>query len=118
MSIDRLIRRDGPLSRRRRGIKPFAALGLLGCTCRGNHGPPVRGTIPDRNRSEGEFTAYARSVPVRDLKERRFYREALFDKIGFRPENTGLHLLSVDTDRAAYAVIKDGDRFRKTWRPG
>ena len=75
----------------------------------------VHSTVSDRHGSEGGFKLYGRGLEIRDLEERRLYSEALHEKIGFKPEEPEFHLFAVDIESAAYAVIRDGEWFRRIW---
>ena len=76
----------------------------------------VHSTVSDRQGTEGEFKVYGRAVDVTDRAERDRFAEALFEKIGWRPEEPDYHLFSVDIQSAAWAVIRDGERIQKVWR--
>ena len=76
----------------------------------------VHSTVSDRRGSEGEFKVYGRAVDVTDRAERDCFGEALFEKIGWRPEEPDYHLFSADIQSAAWAVIRDGERIQKVWR--
>jgi len=78
----------------------------------------VHSTISDRHGSEGEFKVYGRAVGILDLETRRRYSEALYEKIGFKPEEPEYHLFSIDIDSAAFAIIQDKEWHRKIWRAG
>jgi len=75
----------------------------------------VHSTVSDRHGSEGGFKLYGRGLEIRDLEERRLYSEALHEKIGFKLEEPEFHLFAVDIESAAYAVIRDGEWFRRIW---
>ena len=76
----------------------------------------VHSTVSDRRGTEGEFKLYGRVVDVTDSAERDRFAEALFEKIGWRPEEPDYHLFSVDIESAAWAVIRDEERIQKVWR--
>lgn len=78
----------------------------------------VHGTISDRHGCEGEFKVYGRAVEIMDLETRRRYSEALYEKIGFKPEEPEYHLFSIDIDSAAFAIIQDEEWHRKIWQAG
>ena len=75
----------------------------------------VHTTVSDRHGSEGEFKLYGRGLEVRDPEKRRLYGEALYEKIGIKPEEPEFHLFAVDIESAAYAVISDEEWFRRIW---
>ncbi|MCE2463522.1 MAG: pyridoxamine 5'-phosphate oxidase family protein [Dehalococcoidia bacterium] len=76
----------------------------------------VHSTVLDRDGSEGEFKVYGRAVDEQDAEMRRRYGDALYGKMGWRPEEPEYHLFSVDIESAAYAIIQDGEWIRKFWR--
>ena len=76
----------------------------------------VHSTVSDRLGTEGEFKVYGRAVDVTDLTERACFAEALFEKIGWRPEEPDYHLFSVDIESAAWAIIREGERVQRVWR--
>ncbi len=78
----------------------------------------VHSTVSDRHGSEGEFKVYGRAVEILDLETRRRYSEALYEKIGFKPEEPEYHLFSIDIDSAAFAIIQDEEWHRKIWQAG
>ena len=76
----------------------------------------VHSTVIDRDGSEGEFKVYGRAVDVQDTEMRRRYGDALYERMGWRPEEPEYHLFSVDIESAAYAIIQDGEWVRKSWK--
>jgi hypothetical protein len=78
----------------------------------------VHNVISDRMAAEGEFKLHGRASEVRDLEERGRFRDALYRKIGWKPEEPNYHLFSVDVSSAGYFTA-DGDvRVVKIWREG
>ena len=78
----------------------------------------VHSAVSDRRASEGEFKLYGRAVEIRDSKTRRRYAEALYEKIGFKPQEPEYHLFSIDIDNAAFAIIQDEEWHRMIWKAG
>ena len=76
----------------------------------------LHSAVSDRNGTEGEFKLYGHAVEIKDLPERRRYSEALYDKIGFKPEEPEYHLFSIDIESASFAAIEDGQWRREIWR--
>ncbi len=80
----------------------------------------VHNTVCNRDGTEGEFKVYGRAVDVTDAEERRLYGEALYEKIGFNPDDTNAdseyHLFSIDIQEASYAIIKEEQWERKMWK--
>jgi predicted pyridoxine 5'-phosphate oxidase superfamily flavin-nucleotide-binding protein len=93
--------------------RSFKALDLLRdprCT--------VHNAIRDRFASEGEFKLHGRAVDVEDLEERTRYGDALYKKIGWKPEEPKFHLFSIDIESAALFVADGNARLVKRWRAG
>ena len=76
----------------------------------------LHSTVSDRSGAEGEFKLYGRAVEIKDLAERRRYSEALYVKIGFKPEEPEYHLFSIDIESASFAAIENGEWRREIWR--
>jgi hypothetical protein len=93
--------------------KSFKALDLLRdprCT--------IHNAIRDRFASDGELKLHGRAVDIRDLEMRRQYGDALYEKIGWKPEEPKFHLFSVDIESAALFVADGNARLVKRWRAG
>ena len=75
----------------------------------------VHSTISDRNGSEGEFKVYGYAVDIQELEARRRYCEALYQKIGWRPEEPEYHLFSVDIRSVAFVTIRDEKLAHQVW---
>jgi hypothetical protein len=65
---------------------------------------------------EGDVKLYGRAVSIDDPGLRRAYREALFRRIGWAPEEPGYHLFSVDVTSAGYARFGEDPRML-AWDP-
>ena len=76
----------------------------------------VHNTVSSRDGREGEFKVYGRAVEVTDLEARRRYGDALYEKIGFKPEEPEYHLFSIDVEIASFAVVQDDEWSRKLWK--
>ena len=90
--------------------KPQKALDLLRdprCT--------VHSVISNRDASEGEFKVYGRGVEIQDLEVRRHYADALYEKMGWKPEEPEYHLFSVDVENVAFAVLQNDKWIREVW---
>ena len=70
----------------------------------------VHSTVADREGSEREFKLYGRAEEVHDRRGRVRYRDALYKRIGWKPEEPEYHLFSVDIESAAYVGFEDGER--------
>ena len=59
---------------------------------------------------------YGRAVEVTDLEARRRYGEALYEKIGLKPEEPKFHLFSIDVESVAVVEFKDEKMTHKVWK--
>jgi Pyridoxamine 5'-phosphate oxidase len=78
----------------------------------------IHSAVSDREGAEGEFKLYGRAVDVHDLEVRRRYGDALYQKIGFRPEEPNYHLFSVDIFSAAFFITQGDYRVLMRWKIG
>ena len=76
----------------------------------------LHNAVSDKSGGEGEFKLYGWAVEVQDLEERKLYSAALYDKIGFMPEEPEYHLFSIDVESASFAMIENGEWRREIWR--
>jgi hypothetical protein len=78
----------------------------------------VHSAVSDREGAEGEFKLHGRAVDIQGPEERRRYGDALYQKIGFRPEEPNYHLFSVDLASAGFFITQGDHRVFKQWRAG
>ncbi len=76
----------------------------------------LHNAVSDKSGGEGEFKLYGHAINVQDLEERKRYSTALYDKIGWMPEEPEYHLFSIDIESASFAIIEDGEWRREIWR--
>ena len=76
----------------------------------------VHSATSNRDGSEGDFKVYGRAVAVQDPESRRRYGEALFQKIGWGPEEPKFHLFSVDVESVALVEFKDEQMTHQVWK--
>ncbi len=76
----------------------------------------LHNAVSDKSGMEGEFKIYGRAVEVTDLDIRRRYSAALYDKIGFMPQEPEYHLFSINIESSSFAIIEDGEWRREIWR--
>ena len=76
----------------------------------------VHSTVSNHDATEGEFKVYGRAEDILDLTARLHYTEALYEKIGFKPEEPEYHLFSIDIDSVAFAILEDDEWVRKVWK--
>ena len=78
----------------------------------------IHNTISDRHASEGEFKVYGRAVDVSDLEERQRFGEAVFDKIGFRPEEPEFNCFAIDIETVGSAEMRGAQFHHRVWKAG
>ena len=78
----------------------------------------VHSTVSDRQGSEGEFKVYGRAVEVTDLKERSRFAEAVFEAIGYRPEEPEFHCFAIVIESVAFTRLQDDKLVHRVWKPG
>jgi hypothetical protein len=71
--------------------------------------------VGDRMGTGGEVKLYGRANRVDDLAERSRYADALFAKIGWKPEEPRWHLFSFDVESAGYTTVEGERRVVRTW---
>ena len=57
-----------------------------------------------------------RAVEVNDLETRSRYCDAVFEKIGFKPQEPEYHLFSIEVESAALIEFKDDKMTHQVWR--
>ena len=75
----------------------------------------VHSIITDRKGNEGEFKLRGRARDIADLDVRETYAKALFEKIGFRPEEPEWHLFAIDIEHAALIAFENEKKSVQTW---
>jgi hypothetical protein len=78
----------------------------------------VHNSISDRMAPEGEFKLHGQAADIQDLEERSRYGDALYKKIGWKPQEPKYHLFSVDIESAALFMNAENVRLVKRWRAG
>ena len=78
----------------------------------------IHNTVSDRQATEGEFKVYGRAVNVTDLAERRRFGDAVFDKIGFRPEEPEFHCFAIDIENVVSAELRDEQFHHRVRKAG
>lgn len=76
----------------------------------------VHSATSNRDGSQGDFKVFGKAVPVSDLEERRRYSEAVYEKIGFKPEEPEFHLFSIDVESAALVEFKNEEMTHLVWK--
>ena len=75
----------------------------------------VHSIITDRKGNEGEFKLRGRARDISDLEIREAYGKALFEKIGWRPQEPELHLFAIDIEHAALIAFEGAKKSVQTW---
>ena len=78
----------------------------------------VHSVVSKRDGTEGEFKLYGRAVDIRNLETRERYADAVYEKIGWHPEEPEYHLFSIDIESASFSIIRDGEWIREVWKAG
>jgi hypothetical protein len=52
------------------------------------------------------------------LAERRRFGDAVFDKIGFRPEEAEFHCFAIDIENVVSAKLRDEHFHHRVWKAG
>jgi len=74
----------------------------------------VHSTVCNRDGTEGEFKLRGQALDVQDPHARERYSQALYAKIGWRPEEP-YHLFAVDIESAAFIAYEDEKQTVKRW---
>ena len=76
----------------------------------------VHSATSKRDGSQGDFKVYGRAVAVSDLETRRRYCDALYEKIGWRPEEPEFHLFSIGVESVSFVDFKDEKMTHQVWK--
>jgi hypothetical protein len=75
----------------------------------------IHSVISDKAGTEGEFKLRGRALEITDLDERERYCAALYEKIGWRPEEPEFHVFGLDIEHAAYQYFEGEQHHTQTW---
>ena len=78
----------------------------------------VHSVVSNRDGSDGEFKLYGRAVDIQDSEMRSRYADALYEQLGWRPEEPEYHLFSIEVDTVTFSIIRDGEWYRQIWYAG
>jgi hypothetical protein len=78
----------------------------------------VHGLVHDRFGKGGEFKLHGRAVEISATEERASYRQAIFKRIGWEPEEPNYHLFAIDIQSAGSFVYEEETRLVTVWRAG
>lgn len=76
----------------------------------------VHGLILNRSGEGGEFKLHGRALAIAGLDERAIYCRAIFERIGWQPEEPRFHLFAIDIQSAGSFVYAEGSRLVTLWR--
>ena len=76
----------------------------------------VHNTVSDRHATEGEFKVFGRALEITDPGDRERYAEAVFQKIGFRPQEPEYHCFAIDIQSAAANTLGDVEFHHEIWK--
>ena len=75
----------------------------------------VHSIITDRKGNEGEFKLRGTARDIVDLDVREAYAKALFEEIGWRPDEPDWHLFTIDIEHAALIAFENEQKSVQTW---
>ncbi len=78
----------------------------------------VHSTVSDRLGTEGEFKVYGRAVEVKDLGERKRFGDAVFEAIGYRPEEPEFHCFAISIESVAFTRLEGDKMVHQVWKSG
>jgi hypothetical protein len=78
----------------------------------------INSVVSNRDAKEGEFKLSGRALDIQDPAMRRSYSDALYEKIGWSPEESEYHLFSIDILAASSAIVQNEEWIRQTWADG
>ena len=78
----------------------------------------VHSAVANREDTAGDFKVYGRAVEVRDLAERGRYCDALYGKIGWKPDEPEFHLFAVNIESVAFNRVQEDEMISRLWTPG
>ncbi len=78
----------------------------------------VHGLIRNRMGEGGEFKLHGQALEITAAEERAIYRQAIFKRIGWEPEEPNYHLFAIDIHSAGSFVYEEEARRGTVWRAG
>lgn len=76
----------------------------------------VNSIVSDKEATEDDFRLFGVAVEENDLEVRSRYCEALFEKIGWRPQEPEYHLFAIDILSAASIRFENEEMKHTIWR--
>ncbi len=75
----------------------------------------VHSIVTRREGDEGDFKLYGRAREVLELEARERYCDALFTRIGWKPDEPEFHLFAIEVLRVGYTRFDKGKLERRSW---
>jgi len=75
----------------------------------------IHSVTRNREGTDGDVKLYGKGVDVRAPALRAAFRDAIWARIDWAPEEPSYHLFSADIERAAYLVFGEGQQRIMTW---
>lgn len=76
----------------------------------------VHSATSNRDGSQGDFKIFGRAVEASGLEMRSRYCDAVYQKIGWKPEEPEFHLFSIEVESAALIEFKDEEMTHRVWQ--
>ena len=76
----------------------------------------VHSTVSDRHGTEGEFKVYGRAIDVTNPDERQWFAEAVYEAIGFRPEEPEFHCFAIAIESVVFSRLEGEEFQRQIWK--
>lgn len=71
----------------------------------------------DRHGTDGDFKLYGTATDVQDPSLRKLYRETIYERIGWAPEEPNYHLFAIEIDSAAFVRFGETEQVVMSWDP-
>lgn len=76
----------------------------------------VHSAVASREGTDGDVKLYGRAVSTEDLEARRRYCDALYEKIGWKPEEPRFHVFAFNIETAGFTIVEGDEIVAKRWR--
>jgi hypothetical protein len=67
----------------------------------------LHSVVSNRNGTEGDFKLHGAAVDVREAERRDRYRDTIFGRIGWAPDEPTYHLFAIDVQAAGFVIFGD-----------
>lgn len=78
----------------------------------------VHSLVKDRLGTGGELKLHGRAIEIADLDERALYRQVIYERIGWKPEEPEFHLFAFDIVSGGSFIYEKEYRLVTIWRQG